>query len=328
VDADEHGPTTGPARAATLHHVGQARTCRLIDAGTADDELFVYQFAMRMLGAEKAWSWIRQIRSSDILTAIIDNGVDLDHPDLAGQLVPGKDFPCVTPECNGGSPDGVHGTAMAGIVAAARYNGGMIGTAWNTQLLPIRISSNAETTSEMAAVDAVRYAVSRGARVINFSYASNEPTESLRELLLGLPGNFLFVVAAGNDGMQSSGRIYPASYSIPRMVVVTSHDVRGNPDGAIGADAQIDIAAPGDAVYPIPCKPSASGKCYEIDGASTSNAAAYVSGAAALLWSAHPYWSAASIKRRILETADPEPKLARVMQQPRRLNLARMMEPD
>jgi subtilisin family serine protease len=328
VDDEHHGPPQGEARHATLRRVGGARKYRLLDADTADDELFVYQFALRMMGAEKAWSWIREIRSSDILTAIIDNGVDLEHPDLAGQLVPGKDFPCVTPECNGGSPDGIHGTAMAGIIAAARYNGGMIGTAWNTQLLPIRISSNDETTTEMAAMDAVRYAVERGARVINFSYASNEPTESLRRLLLELPGNFLFVVAAGNDGMQSGGRIYPASYAIPRMVVVTSHDLRGHPDGAIGAGARIDIAAPGDAVYPIPCKPSASGKCYEIDGASTSNAAAYVSGAAALLRSAHPYWSAASIKRRILETADHEPKLARVMKEPRRLNLARMMEPD
>jgi len=216
---------------------------------------------------------------------------------------------------------------MAGIIAAARNNGGIVGTAWNTRVLPIKISADEPNKFESNTIAAFQFAVNRGARVINFSYTSNEPTDALARVLRNSPADFLFVVPAGNEGVGSSGNAtYPASYSIDRMIVVMSDDTDGGQSRQRGSGTRIDIAAPAEAIYPIPCDPPKNTKCYQ-SGASSSNSTAFVSGAAALLWSIYPEWKAEHIRWRLLENGLREEELGGSLGPPRRLNLERMMFP-
>jgi hypothetical protein len=283
------------------------------------------------MGAKGAWEPIVRAHRDGIatraLTAVIDNGVQLDHPDLKDQLEPGTEFPCTSAPCDGGDPEAIHGTAMAGIIAAARDNRGMVGIAWNTRLLPIAISKGeGSQTFEQSAVDAIRFAVTKGARVLNFSYAGNQPTPQLKEELETNQGDFLFVVPAG--GLNSgAGTIFPGSYLIPRMFVVMCHDEYGNAVGHTGGESRIEIAARGDTHVTRPCAKNEPGGCFTMSVASTSNASAFVSGAAALLWSIHNDWTADEIKKHILNTADHEQKLHKIFDPPLRLNLDRMMNP-
>jgi hypothetical protein len=293
-----------------------------------EDALFSDQHALRALGAEAAWQYADPSSGATIFTAIIDSGVALDHPDLASQVERGVDIPCRTLECNGGEPLDSHGTSMAGIVAAARYNIGMIGTAWNTRVMPIKVSGADIAAYEDAVVQAIQYAAQQDARVLNFSLGGNTPTALIADALETSQDNFLFVTAAGNQCLRlEDNPIYPAVYPIDRMLVVMSHDDKGARVESSGWGLNVDIAAPGDSLAAVPCDPANLASCYELGGSDTSNAAAYVSGAAALLWSANPDWHWSEIRWRILETADHEDRLRGQMEYPRRLNLARMMYP-
>jgi hypothetical protein len=111
------------------------------------------------------------------------------------------------------------------------------------------------------------------------------------------------------------------------MIVVMSHDGDGRREGISSWSPNVDIAAPGYAMFPVLCNTTEIKNCYRFEGNSTSNAAAYVSGAAALLWSVYGDWSFADIKWRITENAIEEPQLDQCMPKPRRLNLERMMFP-
>ena len=305
-----------------------ARNSHFDASGTAGDPYFAMQVDLNALGAEQAWQRIMEISSSTITTAVIDGGIDMDHPDLMPQLEKGIEIPCRSGPCDGGNPNGDHGTAMAGIIGAGRNNGWMLGVAWNTRLLPIRISAGNRAPFDAAAAVAVRCAAHRGARVLNFSIGGDEPTPLLEDALLTTPDQLLIVVPSGNVQKDIvSSPVYPASYSMDRMIVVASHTENNMLEATSGYGAIVEIAAPGRALYPIACHSSAIERCFDISRDSTSHATAYVSGAAALLWSAYGDWNYSDIKWRILETADDEPLIAWAMPKPRRLNLARMMQP-
>jgi len=302
---------------------------KLKPSDTSSDPYFeMHQTSLKALMAEQAWKAVDEYGWTNTISAVIDDGVDLDHPELERQLDMGVEIPCLRGLCDGRNAKGKHGTSMAGIIAATRHNGWMIGTAWNTRILPIRISAEGQFTFDVAAAAAVRCAKRRGAKVMNFSLGGDVPTPLLVDALMTATGNWLFVVSAGNSGESLQSRPdYPAYYNINRMMVVMSHDINGRRELSSAWGTNVDLAAPGYAMYPKPCRTSAIEKCFGFARDSTSNATAFVSGAAALLWSVYDEWSYTDIKWRILETADEEPNLRPYMNVPRRLNLGRMMYP-
>jgi subtilisin family serine protease len=137
-----------------------------------NDPLFGHEWGLRQIKAPQAWS--RGAFGAGATIAVVDSGVDLGHPDLSTQLVPGVDL--VSGEtCTPGAQDlNGHGTHVAGIAAAATNNGiGVAGTAPLAKIMPVRVLDKDGSGSSDDVVAGIRYAVAHGAQVINLSLGSD-----------------------------------------------------------------------------------------------------------------------------------------------------------
>lgn len=151
------------------------------------DPLRERQWGLDQVRAEPAWA---RSTGAGVVVAVVDTGVELDHPDLAGQLVPGATFtgcgqgprPCGNGDHRG--PDGVnngdeHGTHVAGIVAASTDNNiGIAGVAPDAAIMPVKVLEAGSGSYEDIA-DGVRWAVDHGADVINLSLGGLVGTQLL-----------------------------------------------------------------------------------------------------------------------------------------------------
>jgi subtilisin family serine protease len=215
------------------------------------------QYGVQQINAPVAWA---TSRGADVVIAVVDTGVDLHHPDLAGKLVPGVDLvdgDGVPQDCpvSEDRPACGHGTHIAGIAAAATDNGvGIAGVAPDARIMPVRVLDQEGSGSTRRVSDGIRWAVDHGAKVVNLSL-SGEVT-----LLDALLGNTLedaigyawskgaVVVAASGNG--AAGASQPSGYSRGvRAIVVTATDRNAaHPTYANRADTEWAVAAPGDKV--------------------------------------------------------------------------------
>ncbi|MFD5464537.1 S8 family serine peptidase [Kitasatospora sp. NPDC127059] len=248
-------------------------------------------------------------KGQGITVAVIDGGFKLDHPDLAGQFLPGKDF-------SGGSggvgayADG-HGTEMSSLIAGTgRSVGGTgaYGLAPGAKILPLKINNgSASAISPTDFLDqigqAVNYAVDQGAKVINISQGLDEvrfapdDVDKLKKIIAQARAKGSLVVASvGNEAQSGNPVSYPGG--LPNVVGVGAldHDAVATSESEQGP--QVVLAAPG--VDIIAACTADTGYC---KSHGTSDAAALVSAAAALVWSVHKDWSANQILRVLINTA-------------------------
>jgi subtilisin family serine protease len=179
-----------------------------------NDPLYGSQPFLPQIEANRAWI-IARGSSPRVAVAVIDTGVDRDHPDLVSRLLPGPDLA----EHDGNPEDTCgHGTHVAGIIGAATNNGLRVaGVNWNAALIPIKVFPDVAGPSQCHAVGAVnlaaaiRWAVDHGAMVINMSLAGPHRSEAdVAALEYAWNAGRVVVAAAGNSG--SSAREYPAGY--------------------------------------------------------------------------------------------------------------------
>jgi subtilisin family serine protease len=200
----------------------------------------------------------------DVLVAVIDSGIDTKHPDLAGTIA-------ATFDVLGPHEVNFHGTAMAGAIAA---HGRLMGVAPQVRLLAVRSLDATGQGTTLSVVDGIEWAVARGARVLNMSFAGpHDPL--LRQHLAAVHGRgVVMVAAAGNEG-PGSAPLYPAADA--HVVAVTATDVDDRLYALANRGPYIALAAPGvDILEPAP-----NDGVQLISG--TSVAAAHVTGIAALI---------------------------------------------
>ena len=251
-------------------------------------------------------------KGKGVTVGLIDGGVDAGHPDLVGQILPGKGYGRFS-SSNGLTdmdPNG-HGTRMAGIIAA---KGGStehaLGIAPESKVLSIPVSDfggNPDTAKDVA--DAIRFAVDNGAKVINMSfgayfYNSIPPWVSveLDAIRYALDHDVVLVAAAGNiDSHNSVRETVPVPAYFPGVIAVSSMTRDGGHDPRSTVGQQIALGAPGvDIAGPV--ARALSPNTYALGGESSS-AAAIVSGVAALIRARYPQLDAKNVINRLIRTA-------------------------
>ncbi|HEX5540326.1 MAG TPA: type VII secretion-associated serine protease mycosin [Micromonospora sp.] len=259
---------------------------------------------LRRLDPHSVWPLTQ---GEGVVVAVIDSGVSANHPALAGQVLPGRDYNL--PEHGGRCDEVGHGTLIAGIIAGRPGTGAPFsGIAPKAQILPVRVLRDAEHTRDESLPDtiaaAIRWAVDNGADVINLSLETTIPTEALANAVAyARERDVVLVAAAGNQKADQQRHLpaYPAGYQ--SVIAVAGIDEQGqHVDTSISGD-YIDVAAPGLEIQ----GPAPQGKGYRTE-TGTSYATAYVSGVAALIRARHPNLSADAVARRIRYTADSPPE--------------------
>jgi hypothetical protein len=206
----------------------------------------------------------RLATGESVLVAVIDSGVDLAHPDLAGAIAASFDV-------LGPHQSHFHGTAMAGAIAA---RGQLIGVAPRVRLLAVRALDAEGHGTTVSIADGIDWAVARGARVLNMSFAGPHDPLLQQHLAAAHDRRIVLVAAAGNAG-PASPPLYPAADA--NVIAVTATDADDRLFAQANRGRYIAVAAPGvDVLEPAP-----NAGVQLISG--TSVAAAHVSGVAALI---------------------------------------------
>jgi subtilisin family serine protease len=233
-------------------------------------------------------AWDLTTGSDDQILAVVDSGVTLDHPELAGRLLPGRD---VANDDN--DPDDFygHGTQVATVAAATGDNGaGMAGLAWRGRILPVKVLDSRGTGRDSDIAAGIVWAADHGADVINLSLFGRSSSQTVRAAIEYAQGlDAVVIAAAGND--HSSAKMYPAAYD--GVIAVSAVDAAGDLASFSNYGPWIDLAAPGVDVL----AGWADGTYRKVEG--TSFAAPLVSGVAMLARARFPDEDAAAIARRL-----------------------------
>ncbi len=233
-----------------------------------------------------------------VTVAVVDTGVDAQHPDLVGQVEPGASFGSASGD---GTTDTVgHGTGMASLIAGTGkgFGGqGIKGLAYGARILAIT-GSGRDDPDQAGYAQGIRYAVDHGAKIINFSGGAPADESDLREAVNYASSHDVIVVAAaGNSGDAGNEIDYPAAY--PGVVAVSGVDRDSRPWAGSEHGPQIVLAAPAT----DPESAYLHGSYGIAPGGGTSPAAAWVSGAAAVVRGLHPDWTAGQTIRQLINTA-------------------------
>ncbi|UXY26519.1 type VII secretion-associated serine protease mycosin [Streptomyces sp. HUAS TT20] len=302
------GRLTGSALSLLL-----AGSLALVPATTAyADGIRAQQWALSAMHTQQAW---QTTKGKGITVAVLDTGVEADHPDLDGNVLPGKDLIRFGAK-RGDRTWARHGTAMAGIIAGHGHGpgdtDGVMGIAPEAKILPVRViledgdtaRGKARATRGNALAEGIRWAADHGADVINLSLgddsASAHPEPSEDEAVqYALKKGAVVVASAGNGGAKGDHISYPAAY--PGVIAAAAVDRYGTRASFSTRRWYAAVSAPGvDIVIADP-----DHKYYE--GWGTSAASAFVSGAVALVKAAHPGLTPAQIKKLLEDTARDAP---------------------
>jgi thermitase len=210
--------------------------------------------------------------ASPVLVAVLDTGIDASHAELSGRVVAGVNLE------SSATADDIygHGTAVAGIIAAADDGLGIIGLAPQSRLVNVKVADDEGKCRLSALAEGIVWAVDSGARVINISIELSESAPALKKAVdYAWNSGAVIVAAAGNDA--GSQPVYPASYE--NCIAVTAIREDGTLAPLANYGDWVDVAAPGFNIYSI-LPDNAYGYKH-----GTSFAAAHVSGLAALLFS-------------------------------------------
>jgi subtilisin family serine protease len=262
--------------------------------------------------AVPAWD---ETKGLDTVTiAILDTGVDLEHPDIDDKIAsPGKDF--VNGDDNADDDEG-HGTFVAGIAAAETDNSiGVAGAAWNCKILPVKVFDKFGETDSVWISEGIIWAADQGADVINMSFGGSigfgQNISQTVEDSLEYAYNYdrgesegkgvVLVASSGNDGVE--GVLYPATSEFVLAVGATDSQDQLTDFSTYGEE--LDVAAPGEwiwSIFPVDLTPP--GYDFYGWGDGTSFSAPFVAGLAAMIKSIKPWLDVEEIMNVIRYTAD------------------------
>lgn len=270
----------------------------LMDDVKVNDTSRGQQYALDTVKADAAWD--KTMGSEKVTIAIVDSGLDLDHPDLKDKLVAG--YNSVTP---GQAPkdDVGHGTHVAGIAAASTNNGlGVAGLAANSKIMPVKVLGDG-TGSAGTVADGIIWAADHGADVINMSLGFYDENETLgKAVAYALSKNVVIVATMGNNNIEK--KRYPAAF--PGVIAVGSTDKADNKSTFSNFGDWMSVSAPGTDIlstFPRYGVTIGGGKDGYASLSGTSMAAPLVAGLCGLVRSQHVGMAPADVKKLLETTA-------------------------
>ncbi len=263
------------------------------------------------------WRNFDALMKRDVKVAVLDSGVDMDHPELKKSLLKGlnllargeRDKTFV-------DDDKGHGTHMASILAASSHDGkGMSGLSNRIKIVPVKVYDSKERPSAQGrkalmdrVIQALDFAISEKVDVINLSMGwprAKEGKELEEAFRRTLDAGIVIVAGSGNDGHEAM--IYPCAYR--GVICVGSVDIDGQMSNFSNFGGHVDLLAPGQSVlglWPttedVPPPMNFGPRGYEILSG-VSQATPMVAATAAILKGIYPHESGARIRRRILQSA-------------------------
>lgn len=312
-----------------------------------NDPAISQAWGLKKSEAQKAWEVSQG--SKDIVVAVIDTGADINHEDLKANIwknpgETGLDAKGRDKATNGIDDDGNgfvddvhgwnfvsnnhdlrdnhgHGTHISGIIGAeAGNNKGIAGISPKVSMMVLKyFDPKVPNTDNLKnTIQAIRYAVRQGARIINYSGGGTEYSQEEKDAVEeARKAGVLFVAAAGNERSNSDHhKYYPADYGLSNIISVTAIDPSTEvlPSSNYGVET-VDIAAPGQNILST-LPNSAYGYM-----TGTSQATAFVTGAAVLVMAHHRNFSAEETKKYVLNTGDSQSSLLAKTRTSRQLNL-------
>ena len=293
------------------------------DEGWMNSTGYEDQSAVMRLGLSQAHG---VSMGNGVIVAVLDTGVNPDHPLLAGHVIPGYDFVDDDTDTRE-TPDGIdhdgdglideaigHGTHVAGLVALV---------APRARILPVRVLDEDGRGDAYTIARGIDYAVSHGARVLNLSLGMLVEDQLVETAVdQAIASGAVVVASAGNWGAEEPAE-YPANFDGATAVAAT--DPTDAPANFTSFGDFVSVCAPGEGIR------SAYWNGNTAIWSGTSMAAPFVSGGAALLLSVHPDWGRAEVIARLLQTATP--LASSILVDPAnygagRLNLGAALAPD
>ncbi len=243
-----------------------------------NDPFYPDQWHHQTINSEAAWALTTGDPS--IIAAFVDTGVDLDHPDLETQLIPGYNSVDRVAQADGGDVSDVngHGTAVGGTIGAiANNNEGVAGVAWHVKLMPIRTSNASGGGASISDIThGAMWAVENGAHIASASYTGvqSPPVESAGEYIESIGG--LFCYAADNYNQDHSG------FDWDHVIVVGATNQEDGKANFSSYGLALDVYAPG-----VSIGTTQNGGGYTASSG-TSFSTPMVNGVLAMIWSVNP----------------------------------------
>ncbi len=266
-----------------------------VDGMVAPDDIIVNdtnvgsEWHIPKISAPAAWS---TATGEGITIAILDSGVDGNHPDLVAHMVPGYNF-----YDNNTNTDDVfgHGTLVAGSAAGVGNNSlGVAGVAWNAKIMPIRVSDTAGYAYWSTLSSGLTYAVDHGAKVANMSFQAHLGASVISAAQYMMSKGGVAVNSAGNTGAIDTT---PASDYLVSVSATDSNDAR---TGWSSFGPYVDVSAPGAGIYTTQGAVRGGGYAY-CNG--TSFSAPITAGVVALMMQANPKLPPQQIVQLLKSTA-------------------------
>lgn len=250
-----------------------------------------YQWNLPSIETEKGWNVSKG--DDQVIIAVLDTGVQNNHPDLKGKIITGVNL--INEEAEPDDDVG-HGTHVSGIIGATVNNGeGVAGLSWYNKIMPIKVLDSSGAGSTYAVAQGIIWAVDHGAKVINMSLGNYAEAEFLHDAIkYAYDRDVVMIAASGNDNTDRPG--YPAAY--PEVFAVAATNSNKEKASFSNYGDYIDVAAPGDSIastYPGSQYAALSG---------TSMASPHVAALAGLIRSVNPELSNVEVMEIMRKSAN------------------------
>lgn len=260
--------------------------------GSSNDPSFSQQWSIPKMKVDAAWDTTKGDPS--VVIAVIDTGVDVDHPDLMSNIVSGYN---TINDTTNADDDNNHGTHVAGISAGiVDNNAGISGIAGKSKIMPIKAMGSNGTGQLSDVVEGIYWAADHGAKIINMSLGFTAPSapQSLQDAVdYAYNKGVVVIAAAGNDNTGTPR--YPAALN--HVIAVAATDSSDKKASFSNYGSHIDVAAPGVNIYST----IRDGQYGMMNG--TSMAAPNVTGVVALILANNPSLTPAQVEMLLASTS-------------------------